>query len=272
MGRGRSERDRDVGPAQQHCRADCERARHARQQHYLCDVGSHDGIPGDGEDSGHSAGTTLTGGADAAKVAPGTIVSIRGTDLTTSIAAADMSQESLPTKLAGTTVYFNGIAAPLYFVSPEQINAQIPWEVNDTTSINAYVRSERGSSVVATTPVAATIVPANPGIFTRGLNTREAMAVHGSSNAIGIVSVDGSVAAGDIATVTIEDRAYAYTAVKDDTVHIVRDRLVELINADPKVTASPSGQFTRIQIRARIEGPEGNGIAFAASASAGRAQ
>jgi hypothetical protein len=215
-----------------------------------------------------AAGTNLIGGADAAKVAPGTIVSITGTDLTTANAAADMTQGSLPTKLAGTTVYFNGIAAPLYYVSPTQINAQIPWEVNDTTSINAYVRSERGSSIVVTTPVAATIVPANPGIFTQNVETREAMAIHGSSNAIGIVSVDGAVVEGDISTVTIEDRAYSYTAVKDDTILIVRDKLVELINADPKVTASPSGQFTRILIRARIQGPEGNGIAMAASASA----
>ena len=63
-------------------------------------------------------------------------------------------------------MYFNGIPAPLFFVSPTQINAQIPWEVNDTTSINAYVRSEQGGGVVTTTPVAVTIVPANPGIFT----------------------------------------------------------------------------------------------------------
>jgi hypothetical protein len=214
-----------------------------------------------------SAGASLTGGADAAKVAPGTIVSINGTDLTASTAAADPNATQLPTKLAGTSVYFNGIAAPLYFVSPTQINAQIPWEVNDTTSINAYVRSERGSSIVATTPVAATIVPANPGIFTRNAETGEAMAFHGSSNAIGIVSVDGTVTAGDVATVTIEDRAYSYTAVKDDTLVIVRDRLIEQINGDPKVTAEPSGQFTRILIKARIEGPEGNGIALAATST-----
>jgi uncharacterized protein (TIGR03437 family) len=32
----------------------------------------------------------------------------------------------LPTTLAGTTVYANGIAAPLFFVSPNQLNYQIP--------------------------------------------------------------------------------------------------------------------------------------------------
>jgi uncharacterized protein (TIGR03437 family) len=165
-------------------------------------------------------------------------------------------------------VYFNGIAAPLYFVSPAQINAQIPWEVSDTTSINAYVRTEVGGGVVTTTPVAVTIVPANPGIFTSNADTRAAVAFHASSNAIGIVSVDGTVTAGDIATVTVEDRSYSYTAVTGDTLDTVRDNLVALINSDPKVTAAAAGVFDRIILTARIEGPEGNGIPIAASASA----
>ncbi len=214
-------------------------------------------------------GSNLSGGADAAKIAPGTIVSVQGDNLAAGTASADLSQTQLPTKLAGARVYFNGIEAPLYYVSPTQINAQVPWEVNDTSSINAYVRSEQGNGIVTTTPVAVTIVAANPGIFTRNAETREAVALHGSSKATGIVSVDGTVTAGDVATVTIEDRPYSYTAVKDDTETTVRDKLVELINADPKVTAEASGVFSRILLKARIEGPEGNGIAFAASASAG---
>ena len=180
----------------------------------------------------------------------------------------DPSLTTLPTKLGGTTVYFNGIAAPLFFVSPTQINAQIPWEVGDTTSINAYVRSEQGGGVVTTTPVAVTIVPANPGIFTSNPETRAAMAFHGSSNAIGIVSVDGTVTAGDIATVTVEDRSYSYTAVTGDTLDTVRDNLVALINRIPRLPLRPPGVFDRILIKARIEGPEGNGIAIGASASA----
>lgn len=216
-----------------------------------------------------TGGSNLTGGADAAKIAPGTIVSIEGTDLTDQTAQSDTSQTSLPTKLAGTTVYFNGIAAPLFYVSPTQINAQIPWEVNDTTSINAYVRSERAGGVISTTPVAVTIVPANPGIFTNSAQTDAAVAFHASSNATGIVSVDGTVTAGDVATVTIEDRAYTYTAVSGDTLDTVRDNLVALINSDPKVTAFSSGVYDRIVIRSRVEGPEGNGIAIGATASSG---
>lgn len=216
-----------------------------------------------------AAGANLSGGADAAKLAPGTIVSINGTDLTDATASADLTQEFLPTKLAGTTVYFNGIASPIFAVSPTQIRAQIPWEVNDTTSINAYVRSERAGGVVTTTPVAATIVPANPGIFTTGTADNVAVAYHASSNAVGIVSVDGTVTAGDVATITIEDRSYSYTAVAGDTLDTVRDNLVALVNSDPKVTASSSGVFDRIILKARVEGPEGNGIAIGATASSG---
>jgi uncharacterized protein (TIGR03437 family) len=215
-----------------------------------------------------AVGSNLSGGADAAKIAPGTIVSIQGTDLTDQTASADTTQEFLPTKLAGVTVYFNGIAAPLYLVSPTKINAQIPWEVNDTTSINAYVRSERAGGVVSTTPVAITIVPANPGIFTSGTSDN-AVAFHASSNALGIVSIDGTVTAGDVATVTIEDRSYSYTAVTGDTLDTVRDNLVAQLNGDPKVTAFASGVYDRIVIQARVEGPEGNDLPMGANASSG---
>ncbi len=41
-----------------------------------------------------------------------------------------------------------------------------------------------------------------------------------------------------------------------------------MINQDPKVSASPSGVFDRILLQARVQGPEGNGIVYGASASA----
>lgn len=225
-----------------------------------------------------AAGANLSGGADSAKIAPGTIVTLQGCvgwsscNLSGTTAVADMSQSALPTKLGGTEVYFNGIQAPLYYVSPFQINAQIPWEVNDTTSINAYVRTEMpDGTVVATTPVAVTIVQANPGLFTQpGTSPAQAVAVHGSSSAIGIVSVDGTVTANDVATVTVQDRSYSYTVQSGDTLDTIRDNLVALINnGDPLVSASAAGVYDRIVLRARVEGPAGNGIPIGASASSG---
>jgi uncharacterized protein (TIGR03437 family) len=47
----------------------------------------------------------------------------------------------------------------------------------------------------------------------------------------------------------------------------IRDALVGLINQDPKVTAAAAGVFDRILLTARIQGPEGNAIAFGASSN-----
>jgi hypothetical protein len=57
--------------------------------------------------------------------------------------------------------------------------------------------------------------------------------------------------------------------VSDDTKATIRDRLIDLINQDPKVEAYAAGTFTRIRLRARIPGPEGNGITFSARVSDG---
>jgi len=73
-------------------------------------------------------GGYLTGGGGAANVAPGTLVSIIGTGLSANTVGADLSANQLPSQLGGTEVYFNGIMSPLVYVSPTQINAQIPWD------------------------------------------------------------------------------------------------------------------------------------------------
>jgi hypothetical protein len=225
--------------------------------------------------TGTTSGATLSGGGDAAKIAPGTVVAIVGENLANlpagATVSADLSQEFLPDTLAGTQVYFDGVRAPLLFVSPTQINAQIPFEFFDTTSINAWVRTVRSDGTVrVSTPVAVSIVTQNPGIFAEaGPDPRVAVAVHSSSSATGTVSVDGSANAGDTATVTIEDRSYTYTVQTGDTLDTIRDRMIELLNTDPKVTASAAGLFDRIRLKARVEGPAGNGIAYSASANAG---
>jgi uncharacterized protein (TIGR03437 family) len=221
-----------------------------------------------------TAGSTLAGGGDAAQIAPGSLVSIQansGTQLSFQTATADPSANPLPNDLGGTEVYFNGIRSPLMMVSPDRVIAQVPWEIADTTSINAYIRSVRpDGSVQVTSAVAVSIVPANPGIFAVP-DTQPSVGIvyHGSSVATGIVSVDGTAQAGDIATITIEDRTYNYTVQSGDTLDTIRDALVVLVNTDPKVTATASGVFDRILLSARVQGPEGNNIPYGASASAG---
>ncbi len=219
-----------------------------------------------------TSGAKLSGGMDAAKIAPGTLVSLVGDDLADFTESAPPDADPLPTELGGVQVYFDGIRAPLLYVSPTQINAQVPFEVLDTTSINAYVRTRhKDGRVSITTPIAVPIIPSNPGIFAfDGADPRRAVAFHGSSHASGTVSVDGTAKAGDVATVIIEDREYSYTVQEGDTLASIRDALIQLINEqDPKVYAFPAGMWTRIRLRARVPGPEGNGIVYSAKAAEG---
>ena len=71
--------------------------------------------------------------------------------------------------LGGVSVYFNGIQSPLLYVSPTQINAQIPFNFGfiNTGTATAWVRIQRNDgTIVATNSVAVTVVPANP-VFSR---------------------------------------------------------------------------------------------------------
>jgi uncharacterized protein (TIGR03437 family) len=158
-------------------------------------------------------------------------------------------------------------------VSPTQITTQVPFEVNDASGVSVFVRTERSDgSVFSTTAVSVPIVFSNPGIFAfEGTDPRTAMATHTSSNAIAVVSVDGLAHANDVATVNIEDRVYSYTVQSTDDTALIRDAFITQINANPneKVIATPSGQFTRIILTAKVAGPDGNGIAIAGTNSAG---
>jgi uncharacterized protein (TIGR03437 family) len=49
-----------------------------------------------------------------------------------------------------------------------------------------------------------------------------------------------------------------------DTLASIRDSLIVEINKDPRVEASPAAAFTRIRLRARVAGPEGNDIEYTA--------
>jgi uncharacterized protein (TIGR03437 family) len=219
-----------------------------------------------------TGGGFLSGAQDAAEVAPGTLVTIQGAKLSDTTAKGEPdSQGQYPTTLAGVEVYFDGIKAPLLFVSPTQINTQIPFEVSDSSGVSGFVRTVHDDgSVTSSTAIAIPIVLENPGIFAEeGTDPRPAIAYHATSNAIAIISVDGTVKANDTATITVEDRTYTYTIQAADTLAGVRDALINLINAnaDEKVIASGSGQFTRLVLTAKVPGPDGNAIPITASNS-----
>ena len=92
-------------------------------------------------------------------IAGGAIVAIFGMDLASDTQVA--SAVPLPTTLGDTSVTFNNIPAPLFFVSGTQINAQVPFEV-PTSAVSVLVK--RGNNASAVQAVNAAGV--SPGIFT----------------------------------------------------------------------------------------------------------
>ena len=225
-----------------------------------------------------TSGSYLTGG-NAAVIAPGTIVSITGKNLTNGDSAGDTGEPTsgaaLPTTLAGAQVFMDGNPAPLIYASPTQIRAQVPYTFSDSSSASIYVRTvHKDGSVAITNATGIIIAPANPGLFAgAGTEPRPGLVFHGGSTASTVVSVDGTVKAADTATITIAGKAYTYTVQSSDTtLNQIRDGLINLINAnggDPNVTASAGGQFARVVLTAKLAGSAGNGIQVTATVSSG---
>jgi uncharacterized protein (TIGR03437 family) len=119
-------------------------------------------------------------------VAPGSIVSVFGSNLAPSVATAQTLP--LPTSLGGTSIRINGVPSPIYYVSPTQINAQIPYEVSAGP---ATVILSVGLNVLP--PVALTIQPSAPGLFMLGQDRALVQNQDGSLNGPGHPATPGSI-------------------------------------------------------------------------------
>jgi uncharacterized protein (TIGR03437 family) len=91
--------------------------------------------------------------------APGMILSVFGSQLAPSTESA--SAVPLPLTMAGVEATVNGVAAPLYYVSPGQLNIQIPYEIapNSTAVVTVNNNGQVASQSIAISTTA-------PGIFT----------------------------------------------------------------------------------------------------------
>lgn len=92
-------------------------------------------------------------------VAPGSIVSIFGTNLTTGVAHAD-SAATPPTTLNGVSVSINNAPVSLFYVSPTQINGVVSLTTptgNDTVTVKSSTGTQTGPVTVSTS--------APPGLF-----------------------------------------------------------------------------------------------------------
>ena len=215
----------------------------------------------------------LTGGGSSGIIAPGAVLRYRGTNLADTTASAPPSNVlPLPFELGGVQLYIDGMRAPLFSVSPTEIKAQLPFAVTGADTASSWVRTKHADgSITVTTAVNIQVEEQNPGIFadpTPGAQEpRAVIATHASSFATGTVSVDGTIQAGDVGTVTVGGVNYTYTVTATDTLASVRDKFVALINADAgsPVTAQASGVFTRIRLQSKIPGPDGNGTPISAN-------
>ncbi len=119
----------------------------------------------------------VNGGDNTPNFSPGTIVSVYGQNLATRVTQA--AAVPLPTELDGVCVdilqnLVSTGCAPLYFVSPGQVNAQLPYSVTGS-GVSLRVRTAQGVS--ATIPI--TVVPRAPRLLTRSMDGRgDALLLH----------------------------------------------------------------------------------------------
>lgn len=138
-------------------------------------------------------------------VSPGEIVTIFGNSIgpatpATGTAFTPTSSGTVSTSLAGVTVTFNGVAAPLLFVSPSQINLVVPYEVAGQTSVPVIVKVNNTTSATMTVPVAATA----PAIFSltengsgQGAILNQDASINGTNNAAAPGSIISIYATGE---------------------------------------------------------------------------
>ncbi|MBZ5619028.1 MAG: CHRD domain-containing protein [Acidobacteriia bacterium] len=97
--------------------------------------------------------------------APGAILSIYGTGLATYTSDLNGFNQAtqLATSMNGVTATIGGLKAPIYFVSPGQLNVQVPFEVASGTQ--PIVVTSAGGASPATTEANVTIASVAPSIF-----------------------------------------------------------------------------------------------------------
>jgi uncharacterized protein (TIGR03437 family) len=228
-----------------------------------------------------ASGIALTGG-NGATLAPGTLVVVNapvGVNFSPDGQPHNNTNTPLDLAYQGIEVYVDGIPCPIAYVNPDQIRVQLPFQLFDrvtglsTNSASLYVRKiNSDGSVSSSNAIPLIMVNANPGIFSLNDGSPPTvMAFHANDHATAVVSVDGTVTAGNTATITVGTKSYTYTVVASDTLTTIATALVNLVNADPQVSASLSGQFTRITLTARVAGLPGTGIAVSTSVSSGAA-
>lgn len=141
-----------------------------------------------------SQGGVITAAGYVAAIARGAVGSLYGTGLADATESA--TSVPLPRSLAGVTVTVNGVNAPLWFVSPGQVNFQVPFEAPLTGAVSVVVTKNGVSSQTANVQVAEYA----PGVFMyeRGPGAFDPIVIRQDSS---IVSPSNPTAPGEILVV-----------------------------------------------------------------------
>jgi uncharacterized protein (TIGR03437 family) len=151
-------------------------------------VGTQNSVAVFGLLAGPTMGVANAASGQAAIAAPGSIISIYGSGIAqTTMPAAGLP---LPATLAGATVTISGINAPIFYASPVQITAQVPFQI---TPGNAAVVVKLGSNVVGSSSI--TVKSVAPGLFLGSGGQAAALNQDGSANGPGNPAAVGSVMA-----------------------------------------------------------------------------
>ncbi len=107
-----------------------------------------------------SSGGVVNAASFAARISPGALATVFGGGFGSATVQPDLP---LPTTAANVSVTVNDKAAPIFYLSPTQINFQVPWSTPTSGSVNVAVTYLGGASNTLSVPVAT----AAPGLFSR---------------------------------------------------------------------------------------------------------
>ena len=126
-----------------------------------------------------------------ASLAPGQFLTLFGAGLAGDPPAAyDPAAGELPRELGGAAVLVNGVAAPMLYASPEQINFIAPYEIAGQPTASIELITSSGEHVRRTLPVK----PMSPALITLGDSSYpscQGQTVEGSTAAV-VLNPDGS--------------------------------------------------------------------------------
>ena len=105
-------------------------------------------------------GRVVNGASYLGTIAPGSLAAVYGNNLADDVHFVSVAAgEKFPTTVAGVSISVNGVKAPLTYVSPTQINFQVPWGTAPSMAVDVKVTRDTVESEVEPVTVGATTAP-----------------------------------------------------------------------------------------------------------------